>query len=52
MFSKFFYQKKATPSPEYICEFHKYWEENHEIEGRTGWKSGKTGEGGGGGISS
>jgi hypothetical protein len=28
--NKFFYQKKATLPPEYISEFHKYWEENHE----------------------
>lgn len=30
IFSKFVYQKKATLPPEYISEFHKYWEENHE----------------------
>lgn len=28
--SKFLYQKKATLPSEYISEFHKYWEENHE----------------------
>ncbi len=28
--NKFFYQKKATLSSEYISEFHKYWEESHE----------------------
>ena len=28
--NKFLYQKKATLPPEYISEFHKYWEENHE----------------------
>jgi len=28
--NKFFYHKKATLPPEYISEFHKYWEENHE----------------------
>ncbi len=26
----FLYQKKAILPPEYISEFHKYWEENHE----------------------
>jgi len=28
--NKFLYQKKATLPSEYISEFHKYWEENHE----------------------
>jgi len=28
--NKFLYQKKATLPAEYISEFHKYWEENHE----------------------
>lgn len=28
--NKFLYQKKVTLPPEYISEFHKYWEENHE----------------------
>ena len=28
--NKFLYQKKATLPPEYISEFHKYWEENHK----------------------
>jgi len=28
--NKFLYQKKAALPPEYISEFHKYWEENHE----------------------
>ena len=28
--NKFLYQKKATLPPEYISEFHKYWEKNHE----------------------
>ncbi len=30
MFSKYLYQKKTTLPSEYISEFHKYWEENHE----------------------
>ncbi|HHT9131467.1 MAG TPA: hypothetical protein ACFYED_03170 [Candidatus Tripitaka californicus] len=28
--NRFLYQKKATLPSEYISEFHKYWEENHE----------------------
>jgi len=28
--NKFLYQKKATLPPQYISEFHKYWEQNHE----------------------
>ena len=28
--NKYLYQKKATLPSEYISEFHKYWEENHE----------------------
>lgn len=28
--NKYFYQKKTTLPSEYISEFHKYWEENHE----------------------
>jgi len=28
--NKFLYQKKVTLPSEYISEFHKYWEENHE----------------------
>lgn len=28
--NKFLYQKKVTLPAEYISEFHKYWEENHE----------------------
>ena len=91
MSSDLLYQKKAILPPEYISEFHRYWEEwgkisgnqrpptpasmdylifrlgkiacrperkilnapkSISIEGRTGWKSGKTNEGGGGGISS
>jgi len=28
--NKFLYQKKTTLPSEYISEFHKYWEENHE----------------------
>jgi hypothetical protein len=42
--------KKATLPSEYVSAFHKCW--GKTIEGRTGWKSGKTNEGGGGGISS
>src|SRR4030042_4710093 len=29
--NKYLYQKKATLPPEYISEFHKYWEKNHEM---------------------
>lgn len=28
--NKFLYQKKTTLPPEYISEFHRYWEQNHE----------------------
>ncbi len=28
--NKYLYQKKATLPPQYISEFHKYWEEHHE----------------------
>lgn len=28
--NKFLYQKKTNLPPEYICEFHRYWEANHE----------------------
>jgi len=28
--NRFLYQKRTTLPPEYISEFHKYWEENHE----------------------